>query len=176
MKRQMITKGLPVMLILALILGLSTAAWAQPMGRGHGRGWMLNLTPEQAGQLFDLKQKFMNDTAELRKNMLVKRTELRALWKAENPDAKQIVAKQKELSALREQLLEKSVAYRLQARKICPQIGQGFGKGQGKGAGMGMGAGCGMGTGAGCGMGSGMGMGMAMAGDGPGFGGMGCSW
>jgi zinc resistance-associated protein len=169
MKRQMLTKGLPVMLMLMLVLGLSTAAWAGPFGHGHGRGYghgFMNLTPEQAGQLFDLKQKFMDDTAAQRKAMWVKRAELRALWKAENPDAKQIVAKQKELNAVREQLMEKSVAFRLQARKICPQIGKGMGKGMGRGAGMGSGMGMGMGSG----------MGMAMAGDGPGFGGMGCSW
>jgi zinc resistance-associated protein len=172
MKRQMLTKGLPVMLMLmlVLVLGLSTAAWARPFGHGHGRGHMMNLTPEQAGQLFDLKQKFMNETATQRKAMWVKRAELRALWKAENPDPKQIVAKQKELNAVREQLLEKSVAFRLQARKICPQIGKGLGKGHGRGAGMGPGMGMGPGQG------MGLGMGMAMAGDGPGFGGRGCAW
>lgn len=161
MKRQMLTKGLPVMLMLVLVLGLSTAAWARPFGGGHGHGQMMNLTPEQAGQLFDLKQKFLDDTAGQRKAMWVKRAELAALWKAENPDAKQIVAKQKELNAVREQLQEKMVAFRLQARKICPLGGRGMGKGMGMGPGMGMGMGMGMGSG----------MGMAMAGDGPG-----CAW
>ncbi|MEW6659532.1 MAG: periplasmic heavy metal sensor [Thermodesulfobacteriota bacterium] len=156
MKRQMITKGLPVMLMLALLLGLSTAAWARPFGCGP-----MNLTPEQAGQLFDLKQQFMNDTASIRKAMWMKRAEVAALWKAENPDAKQIQAKQKEMNALREQMQEKMVAFRLQARKICPMGGMGMGKGMGKGMGMGHGMG----------MGPGMGMGMAMAGDGPG-----CAW
>ena len=155
MTRKMLTKGLPVMLMLALVLSLSTAAWA----RGFGRGPM-NLTPEQASQLFDLKQKFMNDTAQLRKSMWVKRAELRDLWKAENPDAKKIVAAQKEMNNIRGQLQEKMVAFRLQARKICPQFGRGWGRGRhGHGRGMGMG------------MGFGMGRGMAMAGGGPG-----CAW
>lgn len=160
MKRQMLTKGLPLMLMLVLVLGLSTAAWARPFGGGHGRGqMMMNLTPEQAGQLFDLKQKFTDETAAQRKAMWVKRAELAALWKAENPDAKQIVAKQKELNAVREQLQEKMVAFRLQARKICPMAGKGMGKGMGMEMGPGMG------------MGMGSGMGMALACDGPG-----CSW
>jgi len=149
MKRKMLTKGIPVMLMLALVLSLSTAAWA----RGFGRGPM-NLTPEQASQLFDLKQKFMNETADLRKAMWVKRAELAALWKAENPDSKQIVAKQKELNTVRGQLQEKMVAFRLQARKICPQMGKGMGRGMGMGHGMGMGmagGGPGMGMGPGCG-------------------------
>ena len=127
MKRKMLTQGLPVMLMLALVLSLSTAA----MAKGFGRGAM-NLTPEQASQLFDLKQKFMNDTADLRKSMWVKRAELAALWKAENPDEKKIVAKQKELNTVRGQLQEKMVAFRLQARKICPQFGKGWGRGHGR--------------------------------------------
>lgn len=150
MKRQMLTKGLPVMLMLVLVLGLSTAAWARPFGCGPGG---LNITPEQAGQLFDLKQQFMNDTASIRKAMWMKRAEIAALWKAETPDQAKITAKQKEMNALREQMQEKMVAFRIQARKIAPM-----------GPGMGMGKGMGMGPGAG------MGMGMAMAGDGPGMG------
>jgi zinc resistance-associated protein len=155
MHRKLLTKGLPIMLMLALVLGLSTAAWARPFGHGHGH--LMNLTPEQAGQMFDLKQKFLDDTAKLRKAMWVKRAELRALWKAENPDAKQIVAKQKELNAVKEQFQAKMVDFRLQARKICPMRGKGRGKGMGMGPGMGHG------------------MGMAMMGDGPGMG-PGCDW
>ncbi len=103
------------------------------MGGGMGCGMMgaMNLTPDQAGKLFDLKQKFMNDTADVRKQMMVKHAELAALWKAEKPDQKAIVAKQKELNALKGQMQEKSVAFRLEARKIAPQFGQGFGHGMG---------------------------------------------
>ena len=150
MNRKLMTKGIPVMLMLVLVLGLSTAAWARPFGCGP-----MNLTPEQAGQLFDLKQQFMNDTASVRKAMWMKRAEMAALWRADNPDAKQIQAKQKEMNALREQMQEKMVAFRLQARKFCPMGGKGMGKGMGMGPGMGMG------------------MGMAMAGDSPGMGPMG---
>ncbi|MFZ5450537.1 MAG: Spy/CpxP family protein refolding chaperone [Thermodesulfobacteriota bacterium] len=156
MKRKMLTKGIPVMLMLALVLSLSTAAWAKGFGRGP-----MNLTPEQAGQMFDLKEKFMQDTAELRKAMWIKKAELRTLWRAENPDAKAIQAKQKEMNALREQLQAKMVDFRIQARKICPQLGKGMGRGMGMGHGMG----------------KGMGRGMAMAGGGPGMGmGPGCGW
>lgn len=158
MKRKMLTKGIPVMLMLALVLSLSTAAWAKGFGRGR-----MNLTPEQAGQLFDLKQKYMNETADLRKALWVKRAEFRNLWRAENPDQAQIQAKLKELNALRAQLQEKIVAYRLQARKICPQVGKGWGRGHGRGHGRGMG------------MGFGMDHTMAMGGGGPGMG-PGCSW
>lgn len=138
--------SLVVVLALALTVGLTASSWARPWGGGMGCGMMgaANLSPEQSGKLFDLKQKFMNDTAETRKQMVVKRAELAALWKAENPDEKAIVAKQKELNNLRGQMQEKSVAFRLEARKIAPQLAQSFGRGMhGFGGGMG-GGGCAM--------------------------------
>jgi zinc resistance-associated protein len=132
--------SLVVLLTLALAAGLTASSWARPWGGGMGGGMMgaMNLTPDQAGKLFDLKQKFMNDTAEVRKQMVVKQAELAALWKTEKPDEKAIVAKQKELNTLRGQMQEKSVAFRLAARKIAPQFGQGFGPGMGRGMGHGM--------------------------------------
>ncbi len=144
-----------IILLVTLIVGLVGASSAYAFrgmggGMGHGKGmrWMMNLTPEQAGQVFDLKQKFMNDTAELRKNMMVKRAELMQLWKAEKPDEKAIQAKVKELGALKAQFMEKSVAQRFAMQKIvpgamgpCPMMGPGGGMGPGpKGKGPGPGA------------------------------------
>jgi zinc resistance-associated protein len=134
--------SLVVVLALALGLGLAASSWARQMGgMGYGMMGAMNLTPDQAGKLFDLKQKFMNDTAEVRKQKMVKHAELAALWKAEKPDEKAIVAKQKELNALRGQMQEKRVAFHLEARKIAPQFGQGFGHGMGHAMGGGMGPG-----------------------------------
>jgi zinc resistance-associated protein len=149
-------KHLKTILLVTLIVGLvgATSAYAYRgmgggMGHGGGMRWMMNLTPEQAGQVFDLRQKFMNDTAELRKNMMVKRAEMMQLWKAENPDEKAIQAKVKELGALRTQFMEKAVAQRFAMKKIvpgamgpCPMMGPGMGPGgpgpgQGKGPGPG---------------------------------------
>jgi zinc resistance-associated protein len=124
--------SLVMMLALALSLSLASSSWAHPRRGGWGGGpGAMNLTPEQAGKLFDLRHKFMNDTAQVRKQMVVKRAELAALWKAEKPDEKAIVAKQKELNALRGQLQEKSVAFRLEARKIAPNLIHCFGHGMG---------------------------------------------
>ncbi len=155
-------KSLKTILLVTLIVGLAGATSAYAFrgmgggmgcgmggGMGHGMGmrWMMNLTPEQAGQVFDLRQKFMNDTAELRKNMMVKRAELMQLWKAENPDEKAIQAKVKELGALRTQFMEKAVAQRFAMKKIvpgamgpCPMMGPGMGPGPGQGKGPGPGA------------------------------------
>ncbi|MDI6854129.1 MAG: periplasmic heavy metal sensor [Deltaproteobacteria bacterium] len=131
---------IPVFLLVAL--ALAATSWARPGNWGR-----MNLTPEQAAQVFDLKHQFMNDTANLRKQMWVKRAEMAQLWKAEKPDEKAIVAKQKELNALRDQMMEKSVALRLKMKQIAPELGR-FGFGRGMGPGRGMGRGMGMGPGA----------------------------
>lgn len=149
------SKTLVLLPVLVLVLG--TSAWAFMgqrcgMGMGMGMGMHCNLTPEQAAQVFDLRQKFMNDTVQLRKDMFVKKAELRTLWMAEKPDDKAILAKSKEMNALRTQLQEKIVALRLEIRKVapqammmgpgrgmmpCPMGGPGMGPGKGMGPGMG---------------------------------------
>lgn len=134
---------LPILLLTALGLSLGTVnpAWAQ-----GGWGCMnANVTPEQSAQLFDLRQQFMNDTAGLRKQMMVKRTELAVLWQSAAPDPNQIQLKQQEINALRDQLQTKRTAFQQQNQQICPQAGIGMGRGAGRG--MAMGQGCGQGRG-----------------------------
>jgi Spy/CpxP family protein refolding chaperone len=115
------------LLVTGLCLSLALTSSANPWGmKGHGfhRGhWgkFAKLTPEQAGKLFDLRQKFLDDTASLRKDMVVKRAELRALWRSENPNEKQILAKLKEIDAVKAKLQEKVVPFRLAVKKILPQ-------------------------------------------------------
>lgn len=137
-----------LVLVLALSLGLAAFVWAQPMGRGMGHGpGMMNLTPEQAGQIFDLREKMHVDTAGLRKQMTVKHAELATLVQAEKPDQNAIQAKQKELNALRDQMQAKMTAFQSEAKKIAPDFDMGMGMGMGKGHGSGMGPGPGMGMG-----------------------------
>jgi zinc resistance-associated protein len=168
--------SLAVVLALALTLGLAASSWARPggggmgcgMGGGMGCGMMgsMNLSPDQAGKLFDLKEKFRTDTAAARKQMMVKHAELAALWKAEKPDQAAITAKQKEINAVRDQMQEKRTAFMLEARKIAPELAKGFGRGMGHGMGRGMGGPGGMGPG-GCPM-VGPGGGAGPGGPGPG--------
>ena len=128
------TAGVTALLLVALVISMGAvdSAWA----RGGGWGCMnSNATPEQSAQLFDLKQQFMNDTAGLRKQMMVKQTELAALWQNATPDQNQIQAKQQEINALRDQLQAKRTASRLQNQQVCPQAGMGMGRGGGGGRG-----------------------------------------
>ncbi len=135
-------------LALMFTLGPSTAVWAQPKGKGMGPvPGMIELTPEQAGKIFDLQEKLHADTAGLRKQMMVKHAELAALWKAENPNQNAIQAKQKELHALRDQIQEKMTGFQLEAKKIAPHVnmrlGHGFGLGPKPGMSMERGPGAG---------------------------------
>ena len=129
--------SLLLVLALALSLGLATSVWAQSMGKGMGQApEMMNLTPDQAGKIFDLKEKMHTDTAGLRKQKMVKHAELAALWKMEKPDPTAIQAKQKELNALGDQMQEKMAACRLEGKKIAPDFDKGMGMSPG-GTGMG---------------------------------------
>jgi zinc resistance-associated protein len=138
--------SLVVALALSLTLGLAASSWAGPgggMGGGRGCGMMgaMNLTPDQAGKFFDLKEKFHNDTAAARKQMMIKHAELAALQKAEKPDQAAITAKQAELKALWDQMKEKRTAFLAEAGKISPELAKGFGRGKGGGMGHGRGMG-----------------------------------
>jgi Spy/CpxP family protein refolding chaperone len=137
--------SLLLVLALALSLGLAASVWAQPMGKGMGPGpAMMNLTPDQAGKIFDLMEKMQAETAGLRKQLMVKHAELAAMWKTGGSEQNAIQAKQKELNALRDQMQEKTAVYRLEAKKIAPDFDMGMGVGMGMGMGpgsMGMGSG-----------------------------------
>ena len=133
--------SLVAVLALSLTLGLAASSMARPGGMGGGKMGAMNLTPDQAGKFFDLKEKFHNDTASVRKQMMIKRAELGVLQKAEKPDQAAIDAKQKEVKALWEQMKEKRTAFQAEAGKISPELAKGFGRGKhgGKGHGHGMG-------------------------------------
>ena len=124
--------SIAVLLALALTLGLAASSWAGPwgggMGGGKGCGMMgaMNLSPDQAGKFFDLKEKFKADTAAERKQMMVKHAELAALQKAEKPDQAAIDAKQKEVKALWEQMKVKKAAFQQEAGRDLPGTGQRF--------------------------------------------------
>jgi zinc resistance-associated protein len=142
---------------------------AGPCGPGYGPGGAgvgsgpaagLNLSPEQTQKMDSMRASFFKETTPLRNEMTTKHLELRALWSQSNPDQAQILAKQKEINALRAQMQEKSTKFRLEARNILTPEQQAqfrdlpggygsFGPGQGMRCGYGPGRGMGMGLGPG---------------------------
>ncbi len=173
-------KKIIVAVLAVALLAVAGVAMAQGWGRGPGMGYGpgmgsgpgyggpgLNLTPEQNQKMQALREGFFKEMLPLRNEMQIKRLELRTLWAQTNPDQDKILAKQKEVNALREKFQEKSTLHRLEMRKVLtpeqqaqlgaygPGFGPGFGPGHGMRGGM-MGGGFGPGRGMGYGMGSGV--------------------
>ena len=141
-----------------------------PSGPGAGPGYGprgawgpgLNLTPEQTQKMQALQENFFKESLPLSNAMQIKQVELRTLWAQTNPDQEKLLAKQKEINALRTQLQEKAIQNRLEMRKILtpeqqaqlgaygPGFGPGYGPGYGIRGGM-MGGGFGPGRGMGYG-------------------------
>ena len=166
MKKKMVILGLVAMMLLGV-----TYAYAQGPGFGPGhRGmppqgmpphesWrhqeMSSLTPEQKVKFQELRRKFRDENAKLIGEMVTKRLELQSLWTDPKADPKAILDKEKELRDLQNQMKEKAVQMKLEARKfLTPEqiqnwrpgrgMGPGFGRGHMMGQSMGMGRGCGM--------------------------------
>ena len=140
------TKILIVGVALIALAGSAVAA-----GQGFGMGGngncpaglnQLNLTQEQKTKLGELKEKHWKDTVSLRNEMQTKRLELRTLWTAPNPEKDKILAKQKELNGLRDEMQVQSTDFRLEIRKaLTPEqvdqlgtlgSGMGFHRGMGR--------------------------------------------
>jgi len=167
-----------ILTVLAIaLLATSSLAFAQGWGRGAGMAygpgaWMgpgpyapgyfpgywaasLNLTPEQIQKMQALREAYWKEIMPMQNELLSKRLELRGLWLQPNPDQDKILAKQKEINALREKLQEKATKHRLEMRRILTPEQQAklgaafgwFGPGPGFGRKGGFGPGRGMGYG-----------------------------
>jgi Spy/CpxP family protein refolding chaperone len=166
-------------------LGPGEGAGRGPRDGGYqervpGRAYALN--PDQMSKMDELQRRFRAENAQLIGAMVGKRLELRVLWTDPNADPNAILQKEKELRDLQDQMKDKMVRMRLEARKFLTpdQIAhwgqrQEMRRGQGRGMwrdqgmdwyGPGMGGDYGMGRGYEMGPGHGRGRGWM----GPGYG------
>jgi len=158
MKKTIVVLGL----VAVLVLGVAYAYAQGPgFGPGHRPGWgqekWSSLTPEQQPKFQELRRKFREDNAKLFGAIVTKRLELQSLWTDPKADSKAILDKEKELRDLQNQIKDKAVQMRLEARKfLTPEQIQNWKPGWEKGRGHMKGGGYGMGRG---GMGPGHGMG-----------------
>ncbi|MGZ3595989.1 MAG: Spy/CpxP family protein refolding chaperone, partial [Syntrophales bacterium] len=124
-------KKLTMTLVTALIVAsLSSYAFAYGPGPGRGHGGadcygpdrsvlsQLNLTPEQTAKINALREANMRETKPLKDKMFSKRGDLRLLWLQTNPDQNKIMAAQKEIRVLRDQMQDKMTVYRLEILKV----------------------------------------------------------
>jgi Spy/CpxP family protein refolding chaperone len=159
MKRKIVPLGLVVI----VFLGVTYVVYAQGAGSGpgassqwgkrsHWRSWEpgkgLNLTPEQKATFREMRRKFMGENAQLIGALVTKRLELRSLWTDTNSNPEAILAKEKELRDLQNQMRDKVVQGLLEARKtLTPEQLSKFGANWGMGRGGMVGRGHGMGFG-----------------------------
>ncbi len=145
-------------LLLSLALAMPLLAIDRQWERGHGMRDAardhdgagmppffdkLNLTAEQKAKLAELRLAHRQDIKPLRDQMISKRGDLRLLWLQPAPDKEKILALQKEIRGIREQLADKATAFRVdlfnlltpeqkeKAKALFPRPG--FGPGPGKG-------------------------------------------
>ena len=173
MRKTIVALGLMAIMLLGV-----TYAYAQGPGMGPGYGpghsgmhehWGtgkdLSLTPEQKAKFQELRRKFSGENAKLIGAIVTKRLELRSLWTDPKADSKAILDKEKELRDLQNQMRDKVVQMKLEARKFLTpeqienwrsgwgmgrEFDGGYGMGHGMGPGRGMGPGHGMGPDYGC--------------------------
>jgi Spy/CpxP family protein refolding chaperone len=151
--------SLTLLALFAAVLLSAGAGYAQcPManmagsaGDKGGMPDMMKFTPEQGKQMMDLNLTLIKETDPLKTDLKIKGMELMALWNEDNPEAKKILAKVKEISEVKVRLEEKMINHKLAMLKILTPEQKKMMKGMKGGCGMmgGMGdcemkGGCGM--------------------------------
>jgi Spy/CpxP family protein refolding chaperone len=129
---------------------------------------MPDLTPEQQEKIDALRVAQVKQMAPMRADLRVKEIELDALWRADEPDAKKIIAKVKEIGGIKEKIEIARINHQFEVRKLLTpeqrkamrkmgmrpgMMGRGMRRGmRGMMRGKMGGAGCGMQGGEHCGM------------------------
>jgi len=85
---------------------------------GHGIVSYLGFTPEQIGKMRELRSRYRNETHDVRYDLAVKRLEMKKLFTDPKVDDATLLAKQKEISSLRQRLMDKRAQMKIEWRKI----------------------------------------------------------
>lgn len=107
---------LTTIVALVLVGTVSLSAFAFGAGRGQGPNQTraprlyegLNLTSEQQQKLLVIRQDFQKETQSLRFEMQKKQLELRQLWSAQSLNRSAIEAKEKDITGLRVEMVNKA--------------------------------------------------------------------
>jgi Spy/CpxP family protein refolding chaperone len=146
MKKAGIALGLAVAMFLSFSyvyaqdVGVGPEPQAAPGPAYEHHGKRLGLDEQQRASLHELRRKFKAETAQLMGELVTQRLELQSLWGDPKADSKTILAQERKLRDLQDQMRDKVVQYRLEARKLLtPEqierlgfrggMGPGFGRG-----------------------------------------------
>jgi Spy/CpxP family protein refolding chaperone len=118
-------------ILLAMTVSTNLMAWEYGRGRAHmmpekarqqegiyALYGKLNLTAEQKAKIETLRNAFFRDIKPLQDQIFSKRGDLKLLWLQANPDKEKILAVQRDIRAIRDQIQDKAVAHRVDAFNI----------------------------------------------------------
>ena len=119
-------KRISQILLVGLLVVFAGTAMAGPWGRGMGQGYGLgsypcataNLTADQAAQLQTMRESSLKEISPLQNELFTKKSEMRTLWTAPNPDTGRISALQQEMLDLQGKIQEKRLQFNLECRKV----------------------------------------------------------
>jgi zinc resistance-associated protein len=100
------------------------------MGCGaNGNTVWKDLSQEQRDELTALRQKFIDETYEVRSALMIKHQEMRMLMETSDPDRAKIDGLAHAVNALRSQMQTNRIDFMLAAKKIAPELnGLGMGR------------------------------------------------
>lgn len=152
-RRYLIMKRVVIIFGILLLVG-AIAAPVMARGPGWGMGGQMGgppggcpgysryddrgyekLTEEQKTQMEKLSQKFYDETAKIRTDLIAKKAELNILMDSSNADLEKAKALQKEISDLKAKLAQERLTHEFEVRKINPDARSGWGPGRGFGYG-----------------------------------------
>jgi len=90
----------------------------RPVRGKFSLGKYLNLSPEQKEKMKESRNRYHSDTKDLRYDLAGKRLEMRKLFTDPKTDDATLLAKQKEISELRQQLRDKKAQKKIEWRRI----------------------------------------------------------
>ncbi|MHB8828634.1 MAG: Spy/CpxP family protein refolding chaperone [Syntrophales bacterium] len=124
MKKMIMIVAIISLAVVAVPPAIAYRGMAGGLDRGPGGYSMmdpvrgLDLTVEQMQKISSLREAYLKEIKPLQDQLYARSGELRLLWLARTPDQEKIIVLQKEGMNLRDQLIEKMDAYRLEVRKV----------------------------------------------------------
>jgi Spy/CpxP family protein refolding chaperone len=121
MKKTLTVIGLVAVMLLSVSYAYAQDRKADPRPHGKefwGKEHKSLFTPEQRVKFKELRRKFVGENAQLIGGMVTKRLELLSLWSDSKADPQAILAKEKELRDLQNQMKDKVVQGMVEARQF----------------------------------------------------------
>ncbi|WP_321493975.1 periplasmic heavy metal sensor [uncultured Desulfobacter sp.] len=122
-------KILTVLTIVMMTGTFATGAFAAPPKQNNGKGLKqdaprgcMNLTDEQQKQLTKLHQKFIDDTYEMRSEIMTLDQQIRMYMETSHPDSAKLKSMVIEKADLEKDLAVKRMEFALDARRISPEL------------------------------------------------------